>query len=130
MKTVRANPGIFPGQQCVDVFVNSYWYRFSNEEPRSADDVDFVADVVQSIQDWSEIWDDIESGSRVKATYELRELLKTIEESGMVLFGLRTKTTFRFPNRDGSEEEVRGSVANFHVAYADSKSIIVLNPTQ
>ena len=115
------------GQAVVDIFQGTYWYRFSHEEPKSAEDVDFIASIVQNIQDWSEIWSDLDAGGKVKATYSLTELQKEAEEHGLWIFGLRTKTKFKLPQRDGTYQEVPGSVSNIHIAYANSDKVIVLD---
>lgn len=116
------------GQAIVDIFEGTYWYRFSHEEPRTVDDVDFIAHVVQDIQDWSEVWSDLDAGQKVKATYSLTELQQEVERRGLWIFGLRTNAKFKLPQRDGTHQEIPGSVSNIHVAYADSDRIIVLNP--
>jgi len=53
-----------------------------------------------------------------------------MEARGLWLFGLRTRTTFNLPKRDGTKSEVEGAICNIHVAYADSKHIIVLDPSK
>lgn len=116
------------GSGVVDIFQDTYWYRFSNEEPRNADDAEVIAGAVQTVQDWSEIWGDIEPGDKVKATFSLGELLKELEGKGLWVFGLKTRAKFKLPHRDGTSGEVEGSVCNIHVAYADSQNVIVLEP--
>lgn len=118
------------GKQVVDVFDGTYAYRYSNEDARNQEDAEHIAWVVQTINDWSEIWHELEPGSKIKATYELSELIVELEEKGMWLFGLRTKRTFKLPTRDGENKEMEGPVCNFHVAYADSEQIIVLDAKQ
>ena len=118
------------GNSIVEIFQETYGYRFSNEDPRHKDDVEFIAMHLQNIHEWSEIWSDIEPGSKIKAIFELGEMLKEMEARGMWLFGLRTRTTFKIPKRDGTEAEIPGAICNFHVAYADSKRIIVLDPSR
>lgn len=118
------------GKQVVEIFDGTDFYRYSNEDARKREDAEYIADVVQTINDWSEIWNDIEPGSKITATFELGELLKELEENGMWLFGLRTKTKFSIPTRDGVNKEMGGSVSNFHIAYEDSEKIIVLDTKQ
>jgi transcriptional regulator with XRE-family HTH domain len=115
------------GNDIVSVFDSSHMYRFSNEDPRSGDDAEYIAWVVSQIHDYSEAWGDIEPGEKVKATYELGEMLHEMEENGIWLFGLRTKRATALPTRDGAGKPFDAKVANFHLAYADSKKIIVLD---
>lgn len=118
---------LYTGKQIIEVFQGAYWYRFGNEEPKNAEDAETISAVVQTIQDWSEIWDDIEAGSQIKAAYSLGELLEELEAAGMWLFGLRAVAKFKFPCRDGTSTEVEGSTCNIHIAYAESEEIIRLN---
>ena len=115
------------GNDIVEVFDGSHMYRFSNEDPRSEGDAEYIAWIVSQIHDYSEIWGDIEPGSKVKAIYEFGEMLKEMEEKGIWLFGLRTKRATKLPTRDGKGKPFDAKVANFHLAYADSEKIIVLN---
>ena len=119
---------ITTGADVVEIFNGCWWYNNSHEEPRSGDDVDAIASALQQIHDWAEIWGDIDVGDRVRATHEIGELLRELEASGMWLFGLRTRGSFKLPKRDGTHVEEEGTVANIHVAYANSDRIIALGP--
>lgn len=116
------------GNDIVGIFDGSHMYNFSNEDMRSANDVEYISWVVSQIHDYSEIWGDIEPGSKVKTIYEFGEMLGEMEEKGLWLFGLRTKRNVSLPTRDGNGKPFNANVANFHIAYADSEQIIVLNP--
>ena len=118
------------GSEVVGVFQDSVWYRWNHEEPRNKDDVDLIADSIQLIHDWAEIWGDLDPGAKVKATFELTELLEDLALKGFWAFGLRTRSTFTFPVRDGNTGRVEGPVCNIHLAYADSDRIIVLDPRE
>lgn len=115
------------GETLASVIDGTYYYRYSNEEARSSEDNEVMASAVATINDWSEIWHELEPSSKIKATFEMTELLKDIEQAGLWVFGLRTKANFKFPNRDGRTVQ-EGAIANFHIAYADSDRIIVLDP--
>jgi len=119
---------LLTGNSVADVFDGTYWYRYSSEDARTSEDNEAIAAAVATINDWSEIWHEIEPGSKIKAVFEITELLKDLERRGMWIFGLRTKTTFKFPLRDGGHTTQEGAIANFHIAYADSEKIIVLDP--
>jgi transcriptional regulator with XRE-family HTH domain len=116
------------GSDVVSVFDGSHMYRFSNEDPRSADDAEYMSWAISQIHDYLEIWGDIEPGSRVKATYEFGVMLREMEERGLRLFGVRTKRRDLLPASDGTAKAFDARVANFHIAYADSGKIFVLDP--
>lgn len=115
------------GNDIVSVFDGSHMYRFSNEDPRSSEDAEYIAWVVSQVHDCSESWGDIEPSSKVKAIYEFGEMLHEMEEKGILLFGLRTKRATILPTRDGVDKPFVAKVANFHLAYGDSNEIIVLD---
>jgi transcriptional regulator with XRE-family HTH domain len=119
---------VLTGTGLVDIFEGTYWYQFSNEDPRTVQDAETIADAVQTIHDWSEIWGDVDAGSKVKVTFDLGELLKELETKGLWVFGLRLQARFKLPHRDGSSSDLNGDVFNLHIAYADSNRVIVLNP--
>lgn len=118
------------GQGVVDVFAVSHAYRFSNEEPRTEEDAEHISWVTSNIHDHSECWEDIEPGARVKTTFELGSMVKELEAKGLWLFGLRTRSKSNLPIQDGEPSTFETKIANFHIAYADSERIIVLNPQQ
>lgn len=118
------------GQQLVDVFAGAQAYRITNEEPRSGEDTQYIAWVVDHIKDTSEIWDEMELGARVEATFEFTGLLKELDEKGLRLLGLKTKAKMTAPpSIPGTPEPAVIKVANLHVAYADSHKVFVLDPT-
>lgn len=120
---------IVSGQGIVDIFTDAHAYRFTNEEPRSKEDAEYIAWFVNHVKDYSEAWSDIELGDRITATYEFGENLKDFEAQGFHLFGLRTKMKANPPPSAPSAESDYLRVANFHVAYGDSNKIFVLNPS-
>lgn len=118
------------GNDIVAIFDGSHMYRFSNEDPRSAEDAEFIGGIVSQIHDYSESWGDIDPGSKVKAIFEFGEMLREMEGKGIWIFGLRTKRATNLPTRDGEGQPFDAKVANFHIAYGDSEKIIVLNSRQ
>lgn len=117
------------GNALVAIFQDTLWYRFSNEDPRNAEDAETMAGAIQAIHDWSDIWSDIEAGGRVEAAFNLGELIKQLESKGILVFGLRTHTKMTAPHVD-KDAALSGSVCNVHLAYADSNRVTVLDPRQ
>ncbi|WP_279116680.1 helix-turn-helix transcriptional regulator [Acidithiobacillus thiooxidans] len=94
-------PRLTNGSDIVSIFDGSHMYRFTNEDPRSEPDAEYMAWITSQIHDYSEIWGDIEPGSKVKAIYEFGTMLREMEEQGIWIFGLRTKRTMKLPARNG-----------------------------
>ncbi len=115
------------GGEIVNVFSGAHGYRFSNEDPRSADDADRIASFASIIHDYAEIWEEIDPGSRIRYTFELNESLQSLQEAGFAVFALRTKSKSSFAVATGDKQDIELKIANFHIAYADSAEIVVLD---
>ncbi|WP_426269243.1 helix-turn-helix domain-containing protein [Dyella kyungheensis] len=119
---------VVTGRGIVDIFDGSHGYRFSHEDMRAEEDAQYIAELTDQINDYAEIWDDMDPGKKVKATYEFGEMFKEMSSRGFWLFGLRTRRKTQLPSRDGSCTPFEMKIANFHFAYSDSDGIIVLDP--
>jgi transcriptional regulator with XRE-family HTH domain len=119
---------IISGTGLVQVFDGSLAYRFSHEDPRSADDAEYIAWFTDQIHDYADCWSDMDPGAKVRATFEFGEMLKDMTGRGFALFGLRTRSQTQLPSAGGPPSPFEMKIANFHVAYSDSNRIIVLDP--
>jgi len=79
---------VLSGQEIINIAGGAYGSLFDYEEPISAAETEMIADFLQEVQDWAELWDEIEAGERVKATFGLTEKLHQLEEAGLWVFGL------------------------------------------
>ena len=114
-------PGLFynrshSGGDLVKIFLNTHAYRLTHDEPLPGD-VDFIADSLQTIFDWAEIWGDIAIGSQVKATHSMTLMIKEAEERGLRVFGLRT-----------FDKVNSFHICNIHIAYKTNAAAVVLSP--
>jgi HNH endonuclease len=80
---------VLSGQEIMNIAGGSFGYLFDHEEPVSAAEAEMIATFLQEIQDWAGLWDEIEAGGRVKASFGLTERLRQLEEAGLWLFGAR-----------------------------------------
>jgi transcriptional regulator with XRE-family HTH domain len=117
---------IITGSGVVDIFDGCHGYRFSHEELRSGEDAEYISELTAQINDYSECWDMIEPGPKVRATYDFGEMLKEMDARGFCLFGLRTRSKTTLPSRDGTSTPFDMKIANFHFVYSDR--IVVLDP--
>lgn len=116
------------GLSVAHVLAHADAFRMTHEEPRCADDAAMFGGILQNLQDWGDLWDDISQTGRANAIYSFKsDVLDDLEENGMRLFGLRTKGTFQFPFCQ-PPREARLSIASFHIAYSNSAMVFVLNP--
>ena len=59
--------------------------------PQTQEEVDLVAGFIQELHDASEIWDDIEPGSRLQYYFDLDTQLRNLEAEGWGVFATRTR---------------------------------------
>lgn len=111
------------GTKLTEVIGGAYAYRMNHDNPKTEEEADLLADAIQSIQDWGEIWSDIESGDRVKAAFDLTQVINELEEKGFWVFGLRTNE--EYPGIKGG----KWPVANVFVMRSDNPRIIKLDAT-
>ncbi len=78
------------GTKLSEVIGGAYAYRINHDNPKSEKEADVISGIAQSIQDWGEIWQDLESGERVKSTFDLSQLIEELKTIGFWLFGVRT----------------------------------------
>jgi hypothetical protein len=65
----------------------SYGYDFDHDELENEDEVEMVADFLQELHDLGDIYDDIESGERVRTRFRLSTALRDLAESGFLVYG-------------------------------------------
>lgn len=111
------------GTKLTEVVGGAYAYRMNHDNPKTEEEAELLAVAIQSIQDWGEIWSDIESGDRVKAAFDLTQLINELEENGFWVFALRT--TEEYPGIKGD----KWPVANVFVMRSDNPKIIKLDLT-
>ncbi|WP_437893323.1 HNH endonuclease [Sorangium sp. So ce124] len=62
-------------------------YLFDHDDLRSESEVDLVGGFLQEARDWGEISDDLEAADRVRATFDLTNSLRILDEAGFWVFG-------------------------------------------
>lgn len=111
------------GAKLTEVIGGAYGYRMNHDNPKTKEEADLLAEALQSIQDWGEVWAEIELGERVKASFELTQLINNLEENGFWLFGIRTNEDY--PGIKGD----KWPIANLLVMRSDNPKIIKLDLT-
>jgi len=109
------------GTKLTEVIGGAYAYRMNHDNPKTEEEAELLARSIQTIQDWGEIWSDIEAGDRVKASFDLTQLITELEEKGFWIFGLRTNEEYPGISDD------KWSVANVFIMRFDNPKIIKLD---
>jgi hypothetical protein len=108
------------GDALLAVVANAHESSYSHGALTSEPEVEAIADFLQATHDWAELWDDLEPGARVRATYEIGRLLNEVRRDGWRVFGARTR---------GALGDADGDTSPWYTAYlrivrSDSPEII------
>lgn len=96
-------------------------FRFEHDDPKTEKEADLLASTLQTIQDWGEIWSELESGARVKASFSLSQVINELEENDFWMFGSNTNEEYAGISKDDWR------VANISVLRIDNPKIVKLD---
>jgi hypothetical protein len=112
------------GRDIMTIVGEAYQYSFDHEEPKSNEEADILSRFLQEVQEWGEVWVEIEAGERVKATFGLSERLRELERAGFWVFGAREIRRVE----GGVGAPSPWPIAILRVVHANSKEIVRLAP--
>ena len=95
-----------------------------NEELKSEAEVELVGSFLQEMNDWGEMWRELEPGERVRQSFEFTQKLKELDEVGFVVFGTREKRAVRVADKVVPD----WSVAIIRVLRSTNQAIVHLTP--
>ncbi len=111
---------ITSGKELLNILNESLGYRTDYDEVGSEEDADFIGGVLQDLIDYGELSGMVEPYDRVKMSYQLNDLLKTLDDKGYILFGEKTVERVKFGDGDGD----KWSIATIIIKRKDSSEII------
>lgn len=112
------------GSKLAEVIGGAYAYRLNHDNPENEEEADILASAAQSLQDWGEIWSDLEAGQKVKATFELSQLITELDAYGFWVFALRTF------EEHPSIKSKKWPIANVFLMRSNNPKIVKLNLTE
>jgi len=111
------------GTKLSEIIGGACAYRLNHDNPNNEEEAELLSWAAQSVQDWGDIWNDLEAGDRVKASFDLSQLITELESSGFWLFGVRT-------NEEYPGIKDKWPVANIFMMRSDNPKIIKLDLTE
>lgn len=88
-------PRIRSGRDLASVVGGAHAFSFDHEELETEAETKLVAGFLQNLQDWGDLWSDLDSGQHVEARFTLTGAVKEIEAAGLVVFGARETRRMR-----------------------------------
>lgn len=109
------------GNDVVGVIAGAHLYDHDHDELASEEEVELVGGFLQNVQDYGDIWRELESGARVRATFDMKQELDKLDGQGFWVFGGRTQGDFRQPGVEGT---IKMTTAVIRVVRRDNPTII------
>lgn len=79
------------GRELLEFLGSSHAYLFSHDEPKDAEEADRIGGFFQNLQDWGEVWSEVEQGDRVTHGFAMTTTLAEMAEQGLwVVAGRKT----------------------------------------
>lgn len=91
---------IITGKDLMGVLGGVCFHLLTHDEPENEEELESLSRFAQEVQDWIDVWNEIESGERVRAGFGLSQRIRDLEHLGFCVFALPAKQTVKFDKRD------------------------------
>ena len=110
------------GSEALNIVASAHMYDFDNDELENEEEVDIVGSFLQNVQDWGEMFSEIESSERVSAKYTVSQMIKELEDNGFWVFGGSSKKKTVINNK-----AMTFDIATLRVIRSNNPTIIAIN---
>lgn len=107
------------GNELAQILDGAMGYEFDYASARNEDEMELLSEFIQAIQDYGDLWNDLEAGQRVRVTYLMTELLERMEQNDCFVFVARENRVIEGGNKSPSD----WPVAIVHVRHKDNPEI-------
>jgi len=76
------------GKELSNAIGGAYAFLLDHDELETEEEAKLIGSFLQNIQDWGDIWSDMESSQHVEARFSLTKDIKEIEAAGFLIFGI------------------------------------------
>jgi hypothetical protein len=124
---------VLSGKRLAEIVANAHGHQFFNDSSETRDEMEAVASFLQQMQDWGDIWGDLEAGAHVEAEFSMQEALRELSARGWAVYGERRKARYKIGQQvmEDWEMSVIAVVRAGSTVFFDGKSIAVLRgPSQ
>ncbi|MGB3346526.1 MAG: HNH endonuclease signature motif containing protein [Candidatus Humimicrobiia bacterium] len=82
---------VLTGKKLLLIICEAHFYDFSNTELENKEEVDLIGYFSSVLQDWGDIIEECDLGKVIEIEFELKKLIKMLDENGFWVFGSRMK---------------------------------------
>lgn len=128
-KTTKTNTSIFfayrieVGVELADVACGVDAGQFENDQPRTSDEADMLADFFQNIQDLNDLWSDIGASGRIRAQFDLDVAIQDLYAKGWLIYAFKRKLLLV----NGDIKKGRPVEIAYVFAYTTSNPLVLKN---
>jgi len=77
------------GNELARILDGALGYEFDYDAALHEDEMELLSELVQTVQDYGDLWSDPGAGEKVRATYHMTQLLEQVEQTDYFVFGAR-----------------------------------------
>ncbi len=116
------------GKEILAVITGSHFSYSHHDDPANDDEIDLVGGFIQGLRDWAGIWDELLVPDQMKASLQITELVKTLEDAGWTVYAGKMKGKKRISNVESEWRwyaiaVLRGTHEN--VVFVDDKIVVL-----
>jgi hypothetical protein len=83
------------GKELSNLIGGAHAFIFDHDEPETDEEAELIGGFLQNVQDWGDVWSDLESRQHVEARFSLTKEIKEIETAGFLVFGTHEQRKMR-----------------------------------
>ena len=84
------------GKELAELVTGTHGFEFFNESISTRAESERVASFVQQLQDWGDVWGDLDAGQHIEAQFSMHESLTELRGLDWSVFGARGKRKVKF----------------------------------
>jgi transcriptional regulator with XRE-family HTH domain len=113
------------GNELFALMGSAHAFAFHNDSVELSEVNDLIADFLQELHDWGDLWDEIGPGERVRTAHEYTSRIKDLEERGLWVFAGKSKRYY-----SAGEKSTALNVFVVYVLKSTNPEIVTIDPSK
>lgn len=80
---------ICTGRELSNIISDTCGFYFEHDELETEEELEIISCFLQSVQDYVDIYSDLEVGAKIKASFDMNSAIKNVENTGFYIFGAK-----------------------------------------
>ncbi len=121
--TIRHLLRLTSGKMVFDIAGGAHLFENGYDELKTDEEADLLSETFQYIQDYGDLWGDLDAGERIKIAFEFNKYIEELERLEFWIFGLRHKVLMKV-GFNGENKEVPMEMSTFIIKRSNSSDIL------